>query len=215
METTKIKENTSLIEQQSDKTSSSSKTQPDLDFSNLISELTKINKEGGSLFKESKLEQAKNKYLEGCDIFEKERDKSLNLYTIHPQVEQILSLYKLFLSEIAKCLYEQKKYQEAISFDLKLICWEPQNIESIVRLFSSYSKINKIQQALYYGELLLEKENEIKEKYKDIIQEIEKEKVKMINASNLEKNMIKTIFFNLIIIVIVFYSAKFIIKKYK
>ena len=58
------------MEEKSDKT----------DFSNLISELTKIKDEGNSLYKEKKIEEAKNKFKEGNDKFEKEKHQEKKKY---------------------------------------------------------------------------------------------------------------------------------------
>ena len=193
-------------------TNASSKTQPNLDFSELINELTEINKEGDSFFKKSKFEEAKNKYLQGYNTLENETEKSLNLYSTNPQVNEILSLYKIFLTKIAECSYVLKNYEEAIAFDLKLLCLEAKNGQSIIRLFNCYSKIEKYQQAVYYGELYMELDEDIKEKYKNIEKEIdiEKEKLRKIQSSN--KNRINIILFNIIIIIVIFSFSMLLYK---
>lgn len=189
--------------------STSSKTQINLDFSDLIKELTEINQEGDSLFNKSEFEQAINKYLQGYNLFEKETEKSYNLYCINHQVEKMISLYKGFLSKISECFYEQKKYDEAIVYDLQLICFEPKNVKSIVRLFLSYSKIGKYQQAEFYGEIYQELDKEAKNKYKDIQKDIDIIKRKLKNIRTKDKNKFNKIFFNFIIVLVVLISAFF------
>ena len=102
---------------------------------------------------------------------------------------------------IAECFYEQKKYKEAIEFDLKLICLEPKNSEAFYRLFNSYSKIEKSQQAVYYGDIFLDFDEETKNKFKNASEEIEKEKIKL---KSYGKNSIKKMVFNFFLILVLF-----------
>ena len=177
--------------------STSNKIQSDLDFSEMINELTEFNKEGDSLFKQSKIEEAKNKYLLGYDIFKKENEKSLNLLTMNPKIIQILPLYKDLLSKIADCFYLQKNYDDSIDFDLKLICLEPKNVKSIVRLFYSYSKKEKYPQAIFYGDLFMDLDKDIKDEFKDVQRDIENIKL------NREKMR-----FNILIILFIYFFKK-------
>ena len=62
---------------------------------------------------------------------------------------------------------------------MKLICLEPKNSEAIYRLFNSYSKIEKSQQAVYYGDVYLELESNNKNKFENAKEEIGKEKIKL------------------------------------
>ena len=199
MEKSKSKETLSTASELSDKTSNSSKNQPTIDFSYLVNELDKLNQEGSSLLKQSKLEEAKNKYIKGHEKFEIVADKIYSMFTNNEQVDKILSLYKHFLSNIAECFYEEKKFHESIIYDLKLICLEPKNIESIYRLFNSYSKIGKAQQALFYGEILLELDLDKNNKFIKAKNDIENEKLKLIKIQEHRKYRI-----NFIIIMIIF-----------
>ena len=203
MQKSKSRENISTSADASDKNSTSSKTLPSIDFSGLMTDLNMLNSEGNSLMKQSKLEEAKAKFIQGHEKFELAADKIYSLYTNNEKVDQILALYKILLSKIAECFYEQKKYKEAIEFDLKLICLEPKNSEAIYRLFNSYSKIEKSQQAVYYGDVYLELEANNKNIFENAKEEIEKEKKKLILIQNSRKNRIKIILFNFILMMVI------------
>lgn len=212
METTISKENIALSEGEN-KTTSSSKTLPETDFSNLIDEITDINKRGNFSFKESKFDSAQEELSKGYEMFQKESQKLYNLYIDHPQFDQILSLFKDNLSLIAKTFFEQKDYNNAILYDLKVICLEPKDEESIIRLFKSYSKINKAQQAVYYGDLFMGMDIATQDKFKDVLQDIKNEKIKLEKLQNMWKNRIKIIFFNLIIFIIIYFVAMLFLRS--
>ena len=210
----KTRESIALSEGEN-KTSSSSNTLPEADFSTLINELNQINQKGNSLFKESKLDSAHDELIKGYEIFQREAEKLYNAYIDHPQFDYILSLFKINLSLIAKVFFEQKDYNNAIIYDLKVICLEPKDEESIIRLFKSYSKIEKCQQAVYYGDLFLDMDISNKINYKDIKNEIENEKIKLIRIQNLWKKKIKIILFNLILFASIYYLAMFFLRAKK
>ena len=203
MQKSKSRENISTSADASDKNSTSSKTLPNVDFTGLMTDLNTLNSEGNSLMKQSKLEEANAKFIQGHEKFELAADKIYSLYTNNEKVDQILALYKILLSKIAKCFYEQKKYKEAIEFDLKLICLEPKNSEAIYRLFNSYSKIEKSQQAVYYGDVYLELESNNKNKFENAKEEIEKEKIKLFQIQNSGKSRIKIILLNFIFMIVI------------
>ena len=215
MEKTKSRETISTSSETSDKASISSKTQPNLDFSDLMAELKDLNQEGNALFKQSKLEEAKNKFLQGDEKFTQESDKIYKLFTNNDQVDQILSLYKYFLSKIAECYFQQKNYNDAIIYDLKLICLEPTNYEVIYRLFNSYSKIGKTQQAVYYGEIFLDFDENIRNKFKNVENEIEKEKLKLKQIQRNGKKTFKFILINIIFIIVAGYMMMLFFNKKK
>jgi tetratricopeptide (TPR) repeat protein len=203
MQKSKSRENISTSADASDKNSTSSKTLPGVDFTGLMTDLNTLNSEGNSLMKQSKLKEANAKFIQGHEKFELAADKIYSLYTNNEKVDQILALYKILLSKIAECFYEQKKYKEAIEFDLKLICLEPKNSEAIYRLFNSYSKIEKNQQAVYYGDVYLELESNNKNKFENAKEEIEKEKIKLFQIQNSGKSRIKIILFNFIFMIVI------------
>ena len=200
MQKARLGETISTSSEASDKMLTFCKHQPNSDFSDLISELTELEHEGNDLLKQSKLEDAKNKFMKGNDKFELVAEKIYNLLTNNDQVEQILSLHKYSLSKIAQCFFAQKKYKEAIEYDLKLICLAPKNCEAIYRLFYSYSKIDKCQQAVYYGDIFLDFDEDTKNKFKNAKDEIQKERIKL---QSYGKNSFNKMIFNLMLILVI------------
>ena len=191
MQKARLGETISTSSEASDKMLTFCKHQPNSDFSDLISELTELEHEGNDLLKQSKLEDAKNKFMKGNDKFELVAEKIYNLLTNNDQVEQILSLHKYSLSKIAQCFFAQKKYKEAIEYDLKLLEVSPKFGKSLVRLIKSYSKLNLIEQAVYYGDLFLELDQETRDKFKDAQDTVQEEKQKLKKIKKAEEEKIK------------------------
>ena len=112
MESSTIKKEINTVEfSEKNSTSTSSKTQLNLDYTELINELSQINQDGDSLLKEMKFEEAKIKYLQGYNKVENETEKSNILYTINPQLEKILSKYKFQIDTVDNgkdCIYKIK-----------------------------------------------------------------------------------------------------------
>jgi tetratricopeptide (TPR) repeat protein len=212
MQKERLGETISTSSEASDKMLTFSKHQPNSDFSDLISELTELEQEGKDLLKQSKLEDAKDKFMKGHDKFETISEKIYNLLTDNDQVEQVLSLHKFSLSKIAQCYFEQKNYKEAIVYDLKLICLDPKNAEAIYRLFYSYSKIDKCQQAVYYGDIFLDFDEETKNKFKNATEEIQKEKIKL---KSYGKNSINKMMFIFILLLVLFSLVMLFFHKTK
>ena len=151
-----------------------------IDFSKLISELTKIKNEGNSLYKQKKLDEAKKIYEEGLEKLKNELSLVNKEIGKNEQCKEVLILYKKILSNIALCYYKQENYEKSIEYDLKIIQEDPKFGKSIVRLFISYSKINKITQAILYGDLFLDLDQATKDKFKDFEKKIQDEKLKII-----------------------------------
>ena len=214
MQKSKSNENISTSSESSDKALISGKNPSNVEFTDLIKELTELNSEGIALMKESKLEEAKEKFFEGNEKFEKVADKVYNLFTNNDKTDKILSLYKTLLSKTAQCFFEQKKYKESIEFDLKLICLEPKDAQAIYRLFNSYSRINKCQQAVYYGDIFLELDTKDQKNFKNAKNEIEKEKRKLVHIQS-RHYWINIIKFNFILFLFVFIVAKLFFVKNK
>ena len=215
MESSTIKKEINTVEfSEKNSTSTSSKTQLNLDYTELINELSQINQDGDSLLKEMKFEEAKNKYFQGYNKVENETEKSDILYTINPQLEELLTKYKIFLSKIAECFYKQKDYKNTIAYDLKLISLEPKDPKSIIRLFYSYSKLEKYQQAAYYGELFTELDKNTQEKFEDVQKDIDNEKDKLNYIFNKNNNRINMLF-NFILISIILSLTIVFFKIYK
>ena len=201
MQKVRLGETISTSSEASDKVLTFCKNQPNSDFSDIITELTELEQEGTKLLKQSKLDDAKDKFMKGHDKFETISEKIYNLLTDNDQVEQVLSLHKFSLSKIAECYFGQKNYKEAIVYDLKLICLDPKNAEAIYRLFYSYSKIDKCQQAVYYGDIFLDFDEETKNKFKNATEEIQKEKIKL---KSYGKNSINKMMFIFILLLVLF-----------
>ena len=212
MQKARLGETISTSSEASDKMLTFCKNQPNSDFSDLISELTDLEHEGNDLLKQSKLEDAKNKFMKGNDKFELVAEKIYNLLTNNDQVEKILSLHKYSLSKIAQCFFAQKKYKEAIEYDLKLICLDPKNCEAIYRLFYSYSQIDKCQQAVYYGDIFLDFDEDTKNKFKNAKDEIEKERIKL---QSYGKNSFNKMIFILMLILVIFAFVALFFKRIK
>ena len=180
---------------------------------NLINELKNINNEANLLYKNKKIEETKNKFLEAYNLFEKESSKIFNEYYEDDNINELNIIYKNILSNLALCFYSQEKYKDAIIYDLKFIAIEPKNVDCIIRLFYSYSKLNKYLQAVFYGDVFLDLEAEIKNKVEDISPKIieEKKKLKKFRENFVRKNILKQLFTSILIIllaIILFYIFK-------
>jgi tetratricopeptide (TPR) repeat protein len=161
------------------------------DFSDLITELTNIKNEGNSLYKSKKIEEAKNKFKEGYDRYLKELPLIKKEKENNEQCKEVLLLAKKILSNLALCYYKQENYKEAINYDLKIIAEYPKFGKSIVRLFNSYKKIKEIQQAVFYGDLFLELDQETRDKFKGTQAKVQNEKQKFKKLEEAEQDKIK------------------------
>jgi tetratricopeptide (TPR) repeat protein len=161
------------------------------DFSDLISDLTNIKNEGNSLYKSKKIEEAKNKFKEGYDRYLKELPLINKEKENNEQCKEVLLLAKKILSNLALCYYKQENYKEAINYDLKIIAEYPKFGKSIVRLFNSYKKIKEIQQAVFYGDLFLELDQETRDKFKGTQAKVQNEKQTFKKLEEAEQAKIK------------------------
>ena len=149
------------------------------DFKDLIKEITDIKASGNELVANKSYEEAISKYKEGYQKLEKLLPKINHERSYNPQSEELLTLNRQIMSNLSLCYTKTEKYQESIDLDLKIISNDRNFDKSYVRLFKNYLKINKIEQAVYFGEILLKFDDETKNKYKDEIAEIEEEKKKL------------------------------------
>jgi len=161
------------------------------DFTNLISEVTKFKEKGCALYKEKKIEEAKGVFKEGIDAIEKESPIINKERETNEQCKEILLLSKKILSNIALCYYKQGKYKESIEYDLKIIQNYPNFGKSIVRLFNAYSRLNQLQQAACYGDLFLELEKDVRDKFKGTQEKVQEAKKKLKEIQKKEKDKIK------------------------
>jgi tetratricopeptide (TPR) repeat protein len=158
---------------------------------NILSELKKIKDEGNVLYENNNLEEAKNVFLNGYNLFHKEI-KVIDNANLENIMNEIFIEYKKILSKLANCYYKQEKYEDSIIYDLKLIELEPKNCKSLARLFYSYSKLNKCQQAIFYGEIIMDLSDDGKNKFMDISKKVIEEKNKLSKIQ--EKEFLKHIF---------------------
>ena len=159
--------------------------------SDLLDELIEYKEQGNKLYKENKIEEAKLKFKEGYEKYERESPDLRKNFSNSPKFKEIEIESNKILSNLALCYYKQGKYTEAIEYDLKLFNKSPKFGKSIVRLFKSYSKLNKIQQAVYYGEVFLELDQETRNKFKGTQDKVKGEQLKLKKMQEAEKDKIK------------------------
>ena len=152
---------------------------PEKKSSKLVNDLTKYKDEGCALYKEKKIVEATNKFRQGFSQFEDEisglKKDSLN----DDEYNEIILLGKKILSNLALCFYKQGNYPQAIIYDLKLLKNHPNFGKSIVRLFKSSIKLNKIKLAVEYGELFLKLDEETRNKFKGTENQIKEAQLKL------------------------------------
>jgi tetratricopeptide (TPR) repeat protein len=152
---------------------------PEKKSSKLVNDLTKYKDEGCALYKEKKIVEATNKFMQGSRQFEDEisglKKDSLN----DNEYNEIILLGKKILSNLALCFYKQGNYPQAIFYDLKLLKNHPNFGKSIVRLFKSSIKLNKIKLAVEYGELFLKLDEETRNKFKGTENQIKEAQLKL------------------------------------
>ena len=152
---------------------------PEKKSSKLVNDLTKYKDEGCALYKEKKIVEATNKFRQGFHQFEDEisglKKDSLN----DDEYNEIILLGKKILSNLALCFYKQGNYPQAIIYDLKLLKNHPNFGKSIVRLFKSSIKLNKIKLAVEYGELFLKLDEETRNKFKGTENQIKEAQLKL------------------------------------
>ena len=186
-----MKENLTTLNETISTNTISESSNAKTDFSDLISELTNIKNEGNSLYKSKKIEEAKNKFKEGYDRYLKELPLINKEKENNEQSKEVLLLAKKILSNLALCYYKQENYKEAINYDLKIIAEYPKFGKSIVRLFNSYKKIKEIQQAVFYGDLFLELDQETRDKFKGTQAKVQNEKQTFKKLEEAEQAKIK------------------------
>ena len=175
---------TDKLERLSDKIVQKSNSEPnkenlESELTKIIKDLTKIKEKGNDLYKRNKKEEALQKFLKGYNQFHESSKKFNNEYSNSRQYEELLIIYKKILSNLALCYYKQGKYKEAIVYDLEMIALDPKYGRSIVRLLKSYSKINKTQQAVFYGDVFRNLDMDTRNKFKGINEIIEEENIKL------------------------------------
>jgi hypothetical protein len=180
-----IKENNIFFEDNKIKENSN-----DNHLKELIKQLKEIELAGNEFYKKKLYDDAINKYKEGYEIINKEllevnRNRML---AYHPEIQKFISLSKHIMSNLSLSYLKKEKYEESIQIDKKIFSLDPKYDKSYARLFNSYLKLNKKAEAVFFGDILIKNfNNEVKEKYKDLIPIIEKEKKNMEIEYEIEK----------------------------
>ena len=180
-----IKENNIFFEDNKIKENSN-----DNHLKELIKQLKEIELAGNEFYKKKLYDDAINKYKEGYEIINKEllevnRNRML---AYHPEIQEFISLSKHIMSNLSISYLKKEKYEESIQIDKKIFSLDPKYDKSYARLFNSYLKLNKKAEAVFFGDILIKNfNNEVKEKYKDLIPIIEKEKKNLEIEYEIEK----------------------------
>ena len=146
------------------------------DFRELIKELKDIKNAGNDLYKKESYEEAISKYKEGYEQLEKQISQINLERSYNPQSEELITLYKQFMSNLSLCYSKTEKYQESIDLDLKIISIDQNYDKAYQRLFNNYLKINKKDQAVYFGDIFLKFDEETIKRYEGLKETIEETK---------------------------------------
>ena len=155
----------------------------------IIKELNEIKLSGNELFKKNLYDEAIIKYKEGFEIITKELIKINQKITIYdPQIKDFYYVSIQIMSNLSLSYLKKDKFKESIELDSKIISLDPKYDKSYARLFKSYLKLGKKAEAVYFGDILIKNfDNEIREKYKDLIPKIEAEKKNLEKEEKIEK----------------------------
>ena len=143
------------------------------DFTQLINELNDLKKEGNNLYKNGSLEEAISKYKIAHEKLEKELPKIDKERDYNPQSSDLFTLFIQLSQNLSQCYFKTEKYQESIDLDNQIISRDVHYDKSYCRLFKCYLKLDKKEEAVYFGEILLKFDEETKKKYEDVIPLIE------------------------------------------
>ena len=146
------------------------------DYRELIKELKDIKNAGNELYKNKSYEEAILKYKEGYEKLEKELPQINLERSYNPQSEELLTLSKQIMSNLSLCYTKTEKFQESIDLDLKIISFDQNYDKAYARLFNNYLKLNKKDQAVYFGNIFLKFDEETLKKYESLKETIEETK---------------------------------------
>ena len=146
------------------------------DFTELIKEINDLKKEGNGLYKNGSLEEAITKYKTAYEKLEKEIPKIDRERDYNPQSSELFTLLIQISQNLSLCYFKTEKYEESIQLDSKIIARDRHYDKSYCRLFQSYLKLDKKAQAVYFGNILLNFDEETKKKYEEVIPIIEETK---------------------------------------
>ena len=146
------------------------------DYTELINEINKKKDEGNEEFKKGYIEGALSKYKEAYEKLEKEWPNIDKERDYNPQSSELLTLLIKLSQNLSLCYFKLENYEESIKLDQQIIARDKNYDKSYARLFQSYLKQGKKQQAVYFGIFLLGFDEETKKKYEEVIPEIEEAK---------------------------------------
>ena len=146
------------------------------DYTELINEINKKKDEGNEEFKKGSIEGALSKYKEAYEKLEKEWPNIDKERDYNPQSSELLTLLIKLSQNLSLCYFKLENYEESIKLDQQIIARDKNYDKSYARLFQSYLKQGKKQQAVYFGIFLLGFDEETKKKYEKLIPEIEEAK---------------------------------------
>ena len=146
------------------------------DYTELINEINKKKDEGNEEFKKGSIEGALSKYKEAYEKLEKEWPNIDKERDYNPQSSELLTLLIKLSQNLSLCYFKLENYEESIKLDQQIIARDKNYDKSYARLFQSYLKLGKKQQAVYFGIFLLGFDEETKKKYEKLIPEIEEAK---------------------------------------
>ena len=146
------------------------------DFTELIKDINDLKKEGNGLYKNGSLEEAISKYKTAYEKLEKEIPKIDRERDYNPQSSELFTLFIQISQNLSLCYFKTEKYEESIKLDSQIIARDRHYDKSYCRLFQSYLKLGKKAQAVYFGNILLNFDEETKKKYEEVIPIIEETK---------------------------------------
>ena len=156
----------------------------------VVKDLKMIRELGNNFYKKNLFDEAIDKYSEGYKIInEKLVEINRNrMWAYHPKIQEFMLLSLHIMNYLSLSYIQKDKYKESIELDKKIISLDPKYDRSYARLFQSYLKMNQMTEAVFFGDILIKNfSSEIREKYSDLIPNIEKEKQNLENQYEIEK----------------------------
>ena len=146
------------------------------DFTPLIKEINDMKKEGNDKYKNKEIEEALAKYNEAYEKLKNELPKIDKERDHNPQTSELFTLYIQLAQNLSLCYFKLEKYEESIKLDQIVIARDSHYDKAYYRLFKSFLKLGDKAQAVFFGNILLNFDDETKKRYEDIISEIEQTK---------------------------------------
>ena len=135
-----------------------------------------MKKEGNDKYKNKEIEEALAKYNEAYEKLKNELPKIDKERDHNPQTSELFTLYIQLAQNLSLCYFKLEKYEESIKLDQIVIARDSHYDKAYYRLFKSFLKLGDKAQAVFFGNILLNFDDETKKRYEDIIPEIEQTK---------------------------------------